>query len=83
LNKYSRKVKWLQENTPLVINALNSIGLYAAPIQPLVIATAIITYYPTIAQCFIEEYPCVSITNLILDYEDKGEWSYTLGIYPI
>jgi len=83
LNKYSRKVKWLQENTPLVINALNSIGLYAAPIQPLVIATAIITYYPTMAQYFIEEYPCVSITNLILDYEDKGEWPYTLGIYPI
>jgi len=83
LKKYSRKVKWLQENTPLVISALDSIGLYAAPIQPLAIATAIITYYPTIAQCFIEEYPCVSITNLILDYEDKGEWSYTLGIYPI
>ncbi|MCL6755024.1 hypothetical protein KBT16_30250 [Nostoc sp. CCCryo 231-06] len=83
LNKYSRKVKWLQENVPLVINALNSMGLYAAPIQPSAIATAIITYYPTIAQCFIEEYPCVSITNLMLDYEDNGEWSYTSGIYPI
>jgi hypothetical protein len=81
--KYSRKVKWLQDNTSLVINALNSIGLYAPPIQPLTIATAIITYYPTMAQYFIEEYPCVSITNLILDYEDKGKWPYTLGIYPI
>lgn len=83
LKKYSRKVKWLQDNVPLVINALNSMGLYATPIQPFAIATAIITYYPTIAQCFIEEYPCVSITNLMLDHKYNGQWSYPNGIYQI
>ncbi|MEG4576609.1 hypothetical protein QUA56_28620 [Microcoleus sp. N3A4] len=81
LKKYSRKVKWLQENMDIVINALNSTRLYSAPIQPLAIATAIITYYPTIVQCFIEEYPCVSITNLMLDYKEKGEWPYTKGLF--
>lgn len=83
LKKYTRKVKWVRDNASTIINALNSVGIYAAPIYPLAIATAIITYYPTIAQYFIEEYPCVSITNLMLDYEDNGKWSYKLGVYSI
>lgn len=83
LKKYTRKVKWVRDNASTVINALNSVGIYVAPIYPLAIATAIITYYPTAAQYFIEEYPCVSITNLMLDYKDNDKWPYKLGVYSI
>ena len=46
-------------------------------------AATFITYYPTISQYFIEDYPCVSITNLILDYREKGKWSYSKGIFDL
>jgi hypothetical protein len=83
VKKYSRKVRWLRDNASAVTNALNSTRLYSAPVKPLAIATAVITYYPTIAQYFIDEYPCISLTNLILDYQEKGKWPYALGVYSI
>ena len=83
VKKYTRKVQWVQENISSIVNALNSTELYSTPINPLAITTAIITFYPTIAQYFINEYPCISITNLILDYKKKNKWSYDQGVYPI
>lgn len=83
LKKYSRKVEWLKNNALPVINALNSMQICRKPIQPLTIRTAIITYYPTIVQCFIEDYPCTSITNLVLDYRNNGGWAYSTGVFPI
>jgi hypothetical protein len=83
VKKYTRKVQWVQENISYIVNALNSTKLYSTPINPLAITTAIITFYPTITQYFINEYPCVSITNLILDYKEKNKWSYDQGVYPI
>lgn len=83
LKKYNCKVEWLRNNVSAAVSALASTGLYSTPIKPLTIATAVITYYPTIAQYFIDDYPCVSITNLVLDHEEKGKWHYTSGIFPI
>lgn len=83
LKKYNRKVEWLKNNSLLIIDALNSTQIYKKPIQPTKIVTAIITYYPTIAQYFIKDYPCTSITNLVLDYRKNGGWAYSTGIFPI
>ena len=83
LKKFDRKVKWLLNNYSPVINALNSMHIHKVPIQPKKIVTAIITYYPTIAQYFIEDYPCVSVTNLVLDYKNKGQWTYSKGVFTL
>jgi hypothetical protein len=83
LKKYNRKVEWLKNNALSVIDALNSIQIYKKHIQPTKLATAIITCYPTIAQDFIDDYPCTSITNLILDYRNHGGWAYSKGVFPI
>ena len=83
LKKYSRKVQWLRDNTPTIIDALNSMQIYENTIQPVKIVTAIITYYPTIAQYFIDDYPCKSLTNLVLDFRNSGRWPYSTGIFPI
>jgi hypothetical protein len=83
LKKYRRKVEWLQSNISAVMRGLDATGLYSIPIEPLTIVTVVITHYPTIAQDFIDDYPCVSITNLVLDHEEKGQWHYTSGIFPI
>jgi hypothetical protein len=81
LKKYNRKVEWLRNNISAAASALASTGLYSIPIEPLTIVTAVITHYPTIAQDFIDDYPCISITNLVLDHEEKGKWHYTSGIF--
>ena len=83
LKKFDRKVKWLLNNHSAVISALNSMRIYPESIQPTKIVAAFITYYPTIAEYFIEDYPCVSITNLILDYHEKRKWSYSKGIFNL
>ena len=83
VKKYTQKVQWVKANISSIVNALNSTELYSTPINPVAIATAIITFYPTVAQYFIDEYPCVSITNLILDYREKNKWSYDRGVYLI
>ena len=83
LKKFDRKVKWLLNNHSAAISALNSMQIHSAQIKPTKIVAAFITYYPTIAQYFIEDYPCVSITNLILDYKDKNKWFYSKGIFDL
>lgn len=81
LKKYNRKVEWLRNNISAAASSLASTGLYSMSTEPLTIVTAVITHYPTIAQDFIDDYPCVSVTNLVLDYEEKGKWPYTSGIF--
>jgi uncharacterized membrane protein len=29
----------------------------------------------------INEYPCISLTNLMLDYREEGKWPYSVGVY--
>jgi len=81
LSKFSRKVQWVIQNQGAVISALNSSGIYSTAVELGSIATAIITFFPNIAQYFIYEYPCVSLTNLMLDYREAGKWPYSVGIY--
>jgi hypothetical protein len=35
-----------------------------------------LTLYPCIAGGFIADFPCVSLTEFMLDYEQKGTWPY-------
>jgi hypothetical protein len=39
-----------------------------------------ITFWPNIASCFIDDFPCVSLAELIVDMENKaGYWPYEIG----
>jgi hypothetical protein len=40
-----------------------------------------ITPYPTIASCFIEDFPCVSLAELMTQYEKAGKWPYEIGLH--
>jgi hypothetical protein len=81
LNKFRRKVEWVIQNRDAVISALSSSGIYSNAVEPGSIVTAIITFFPNIAQYFIHEYPCISLTNLMLDYQEAGKWPYSVGVY--
>lgn len=80
VSKFRRKVQWVRDNFPLVSQAISS--TYGADVSPVQIAAVIVTYYPTMATCLIEDFPCVSITELMLDYESTAQWSYEIGVFP-
>lgn len=80
-DKFRRKVRWAQDNLEALCNALASTeplrGVRVAPNQ---VAAAIVTLYPTMATCFINDVPCVSIAELMIDYESMNRWPYELGV---
>lgn len=80
-NKFKKKVDWTRNNLSLISRALDSMSLYKNKISPNKIAGAIITFVPTIAAHFIEDYPCVGLTEFMLDYEKIGKYPYQKGIY--
>ena len=79
--KFRKKIDWVLANTPSIGEALASIKDYDTRIAPHHVAIAMITLYPTIASCFIEDFPCVSLTELMMGYEKVGKWPYEVGLH--
>lgn len=82
LVKFRQKVDWVRSNFDAVCKALDSRQISNSSVSPTHIATALVTYRPSIVEFFIDEFPCISITNLILDYQEKGKWPYSKGVFP-
>ena len=73
IERFRRKVRWVQHNRSQIAKLL--------AIQTHVeVAAALVTYYPSIAREFVEEIPCISLTELILDYEMVHGWPYSLPL---
>ncbi len=83
-NKFRRKCAWVQNNLRQISAALNSLQpLRNVHIVPMRLARAIITLHPTMATCFIDDVPCVSLAELMLDYEAMENWPYEIGVSEI
>jgi hypothetical protein len=74
--KFRRKLAWVQENANAISLALASVLPLKQPITPARLAAAMITYYPSAATYFIDDFPCASITEFMLAYESTGKWPY-------
>lgn len=83
LAKYSKKVDWLKKNYKTVIEFFIEEGIVKKSNLPNKLYTVIITFYPNIAEYFIPEYPCISLTRLILDFRKDNKWFYSRGIFTI
>jgi hypothetical protein len=81
IKKFRKKFRWVQDNLPTVCRALSSVLSSKIEIVPEYIAGAMVTFLPTVASSFIEDFPCVSITELMLDYESTNRWPYETGIF--
>lgn len=82
--KLRKKVKWLRDKVMAVCSALASVApLRGSLVAPNQIATAIVTLYPTMATCFIDDMPCVSVAELMVDYQSTGSWPYQLGVMTV
>lgn len=67
--RFRKKRTWLKENLNYIATALG----YG---QPAGLATAMLTLYPCIARQLIPDFPCVSLTEFLLDYEQDSRWPY-------
>jgi hypothetical protein len=80
IKKFRKKFEWVKANLEPICRALESTQGRGAVIAPVRVAGAIITFLPSIAACFIDDYPCVSLTELMLNFESFGGWPYQIGV---
>jgi len=80
--KFQKKVDWVRNNLTDICRALSSTRKYDVSINPAHVATAVITVYPTIVSCFTNDFPSVTITEVMVGYESNGSWPYKVGVYP-
>lgn len=79
--KFLRKVKWVRDNMKAVCFGLETVLPNVGPIAPAHLATAMVTLHPTLASVYINDLPCVSLTELMLDIEERGAWPYAKGLH--
>jgi len=80
IKKFRKKVNWVKENINSISQALESTNGFKESIAPEKVVGVIITYIPTFASYFIEDYPCVSLTEFMLDYGVSNKYSYENGV---
>jgi hypothetical protein len=66
---FRRKLTWIKENFRAIAAAVD------CP-EATRIGAAMLTLYPCLAGTIIDDFPCVSLTEFMLDYERKSEWPF-------
>lgn len=67
--RFRRKWTWVKANAKEIAAALGCSHARG-------VAAAMLTLYPCIAREFIPDFPCVSLTEFLLDYEENSLWPY-------
>lgn len=83
LKQFEKKHQWINQNLQQIIDILNTTKEFNQSTKVKKLATGFITLSPSIATYFIEQYPCVSLTNLMEDYAIHKSWPYSLGVTEI
>lgn len=74
--KLTKKVEWIRANIGLISDYLCHATNLKLPLNIERVAGVLVTCFPTFAQFFTKQFPCSSLTNLVLDYEAHGQWPY-------
>ncbi len=78
--KFLRKQVWVKENIVEICKALEVSCDFNDSVIPNRIASVMVTYYPCIAQWFINEYPCINLTQLMRKCEANDDWPFETGV---
>jgi len=76
-----RKAKWVVSEIQPMRTVLSEVLGISGILQTRRVLSVLITYYPSCASYFWRDAPCVSLTELMLDYRAQGHWPYSIGIY--
>ena len=82
-SQLTRKADWVRAHIREISMALNSSRTSGPEVQPKRVAKAIITYMPTIASVFVQDVPCISLTEILLGYKYRRRWPFDIGVLQI
>lgn len=75
--KFRNKREWVIQNVAAISGALSA--ELQKEVSPERLSHAMITFYPNIASCFIDDFPCVSLAELVIAMEASRSWPYEVG----
>ena len=81
--KFAKKVALVIANAPEICDALKSVKIEKIDTLPTRVGPALVTFVPSIAARLIGEFPCVSLTEFMIEYESAGRWPFELGVANI
>ena len=82
LAKLSNKASWVKNNFSAVCDALRSESISVKP-NASKLKVAFVTFAPEAASYFVDEFPCISLNELIADYTEVGKWPYQTGTFEL
>ena len=68
------KAEWVRKNRDRIATALATEQDYPDSVVIDQIVPMFVTYYPSVACMFFDEFPCVSIVQLMEEYCVNGNW---------
>jgi len=80
--KFAKTVAWVIANAPEICEALKSLRIQIDT-RPTRVGPALVTFVPSIAARLITEFPCVSLTEFMIEYDSAGRWPFELGVANI
>lgn len=83
LEKMDKKTAWLKDNMSGVIDALRASNIVGQDQKPVALVTAFVTYRPAFSAFFLNQVPCVSLTELAMKYMETGKWPYRTGVHVL
>ena len=78
VDKLERKAIWLGKNAPAVVAALVAEGI-AIHCEPEKVLSGFITYAPVAASYFVQNFPCVALSEFVSNYSQTKTWPYETG----
>jgi hypothetical protein len=82
-DQLKRKIEWVRSNIDRVCAGLRTLREYGPDVRPVALVCVLITYTPNVVSEFIEEFPVVSLPELMKQYTDAGRWPYSAGAFQL
>ena len=78
--KLTKKVNWVFDNFDTIKSILcDNFGIDESTISRKV-TCGFITYFSTMTSCFLDLFPCISLVELLDNYQKNSKWPYPNGI---
>lgn len=81
VNKFVRKINWVLTNRQAIFQMLKNKYRIHDDSSETYILGSFITHYSSIAPCFFNIIPCISLVQILEDYSRLGKWPYDNGVF--
>lgn len=82
IEKLDRKANWLAKNSTKVAASLRAENILMDE-EPAKVLACFITYAPIAAAYFVENFPCVSLSEFVTAYKRSTTWPFHTGVIDL